>query len=130
MKHIYQHYATDCTVACFAMLFGISWWRSMGLIFPLKRFMPFANFRFDIASFDKAAVKLGWKIGYMWGNDINFPINHLQDNAMVVFGFDDLHSHAVIWDIEEQKFLDPDRRSNLPDEYIRNNIRWIAVKVK
>lgn len=129
MKYIHQKWKTDCSVACFAMMFDISWWEAMRLLFPVKRFIPFSSYVWDRYEFNNAAKKLGYKVEYTFHIGPEFPIYSLEDDTMVVIGNEEM-CHALMWDSAEARFFDPEIGNNFSDEYIRANLQWIASKVK
>lgn len=111
MKRIKQRHRTSCGVACFAMVTGISYNKSIKKVFPRRK--PYSLLATNAFKLVKALLKLGFKVNYYDYDQDKLNINDIKNKAILIIKAEEGDGHAVVWDPESKRILDPYRKRSL-----------------
>ena len=109
MKRIKQRHRTSCGVACFAMVTGISYNKSIKKVFPRRK--PYSLLTTNALKLIKALFKIGLEVNY-YDND-NHNIYDLKNKTILIIKGKKGYGHAIVWDPVSKRILDPDRKRPL-----------------
>ena len=109
MKRIKQRHRTSCGVACFAMITGASYNKSIKKVFPRRK--PYSLLTTNALRLVKALLKFGLKVNYYDYNEHN--ILDIKNKSILIIKALEGDGHAVVWDPESKRILDPDRKRPL-----------------
>jgi ABC-type bacteriocin/lantibiotic exporter with double-glycine peptidase domain len=109
MKRIKQRHRTSCGIACFAMVTGISYNKSIKKVFPRRK--PYSLLTTNALKLVTALLKLKFEVDY-YDND-KHNIFDIKNKAILIIKAVEGDGHAVVWDPESKRILDPDRKKPL-----------------
>jgi ABC-type bacteriocin/lantibiotic exporter with double-glycine peptidase domain len=103
MKYIKQRHTNGCGVAALAMVTGISYDRALKLIDPKRK----SGTKYPGTSLEQA-LKTFTKMGIKYQIHFDTKLKDIKNNAYVSASLPCGCRHAVVWDAENKKILDPD----------------------
>lgn len=126
-----QRHRTGCAVASLAMLLDISYNKAMQVLHPKRK--QYQRVTGDIWKISKALKYLKKNftvhsnLGTLFGNVNNkVDIKSLKNPALLCLYTVDIvkGNHAVVWDPETQKVLDPGRKKNMPISFYQKRLTF------
>lgn len=122
MRHIFQHYNSDCFPTCIAMIADISHATAIQMVHP---------FRFKRQSYetgdDRATLVLR-RLGFKVRKRYHIDFTKLNQIAIVCIRVGVNHSHVVVWDPESKRVLDPSPHDRYtPISYYQDNFEWAMI---
>jgi ABC-type bacteriocin/lantibiotic exporter with double-glycine peptidase domain len=108
MKKIKQRHRTSCGIACFAMVTGISYNKSIKKVFPRRK--PYSLLTTNALMLIKALLKLKLDVNCY---DSERNIYDIKYKAILIIKAKKGDGHAVAWDPKLKRILDPDRKRPL-----------------
>lgn len=108
MKRIKQRHRTSCGVACFAMVTGISYNKSIKKVHPRRK--PGSFLTTNALKLIKALWRTGHELDY-YDND-EYDIRDINNKAILIIR-QESYGHAVVWCPESKRILDPSRTKAL-----------------
>lgn len=130
INKIYQKHRTGCSVASIAMLAGISYSEAIKALYPNhKKYQK--NVSGNIMTILMAFSRLGIKTDVKFAMLKPVDIKSIDKPALLCIYLGDKTSrnHAVVWDPEQQKILNPDpiRKRDLPIKYYQNRLCFALI---
>lgn len=122
MRLVRQVHTTGCGVASFAMLAGIGYQRALKLVHPKRKKGSCACT--NPLQVMRALEKMGisFKVSFT-----KFKLAKLKHNTELSVRTPHGGWHAVVWDVEQQRILDPQHKggkSKMSNEYIEKHTRY------
>lgn len=124
MKHILQKHKDSCLIACFAMVADISYDKALKIVYPRRK----KGSRVKSINFFKIMPYL-CKFGlfpvprFWWGNMKD--IRKIERHAILLIENKNCSwDHAVVWDTERKKILDPGRARAVTMRHYQNNLKY------
>jgi hypothetical protein len=117
MRHIYQRYNSDCYPTCVAMVLGVSHKHALKLVHPNH---VRGNSYESIMGFK---IRLFHRFGYRIIKRNPKSLLQLKHNAILEVGYSlREQTHAVVWDAQQKKVLDPDWAVSHNRKYYENRL--------
>lgn len=129
IKKVLQKHKNGCAVASIAMLAGISYEEAIKALHPNRK--PYEKISANLFAIAAALSRLNIGIDFKtpWSKTLN--IKDIDKPALLCIDLSDKarHNHAVVWDPETQKIINPDpnRKRSLPISYYQNRLNYAIV---
>ena len=129
IKKIRQKHRSGCSVASLAMLLGISYQQALWTLHPNHQ--PYETVCGDMWTIKDALVRAKAKLIFHSNlgklhkiDDEEVDIRSFKKPAILGIYQRDISgaNHAVVWDPDTQKVLDPGRKRNLPVNYYQRRL--------
>ena len=132
MKYIKQRHARGCGAACLAMVAGINYNRAVRLIQPLRqKGEPFNGTALEDLLRSLNILETSYRIYF------GQKLHNIRNNAYIALTLPCGCRHAVAWDTENKRILDPDPlgpddedhlggQFRLTKRYIEKNLNYIV----
>lgn len=128
MKWIKQKHKHGCAVACLAMIAGIGYYKALALLHPNRS--PRKSTLTTGRSILNALFELNIPSRFTSFNMSGENIKGLAHNAIIIYNNGDDMNHAVVYDADKKKILDPLNKSKPPRfSKVQENLKLI-IEVK
>jgi ABC-type bacteriocin/lantibiotic exporter with double-glycine peptidase domain len=118
MKLINRRYQSDCYPTCVAIILGISHSKAIKLVFPKR------NKRESYASDLDVKIKVFKRFGFKIKEHKPKKLIDIKHNAVLeISNGPNGYTHAVVWDAENKKVLDPGFRNRTRRFYQKRLLR-------
>lgn len=122
MRVVRQKHTTGCAIAVIAMVTGIGYDKVLKVVHPKRKPRQCACTTFEQSI--KAIDKLGYKYNLIFKK---IDLKRLKNNAYLSVTTRFGGRHAVAWDAQKKKIVDPNGPgSYMTLEYIKKNMNFIV----
>jgi hypothetical protein len=125
MKHIRQKHKNGCLIASVAMVLGITYEAALKLIHPRrkKRKGVALPLIYLLPILKKANIQIKFHF-FKWNPDSDiWNIKKMERPTILLIEFDNCNwTHAIAWDPEKKRILDPDRKNALTTKYYQKHL--------
>lgn len=122
MKRVQQKHRLGCFNACIAMITGLSYEKALKLVHPKRRKGEYTETHLPEVVVALIKINADYKLTF----DKN--IKNIKNPAIVIVKWKNGSSHAVVWDPELKKILDPWKPISKLNDYKKYFLYAIEIK--
>ena len=124
MRYVKQKHKNGCAIASLAMILGVGYSQIFKIARPKKNFgKKYTGTPMDLAV--KILNKYDCKYRIFFKRTGLKKLHRLKSNAYISINTPKGGRHAIVWDEENQRVLDPDRKVPYRRDYINKHMNFI-----